>query len=169
MVVAPVVVFVLFSADSAGYLAVLIKVSSMGQQASASHGRKLGLELLQSTLWGGLGALVGWQVLALWPSLGWFTLLVLLAGLLYGQGLFRGQGMHPRASMWSYAFLTFLILLVPAVSDSLLGSSAGEAFWSRLWLFIGIAVYGGVAVTVVDAFWPALPRQPGSPMPVDSP
>jgi len=154
LVVAPVLVFVLVSPDSAGYLAVMIKVSSMGQQASAGHGRKLGVELLQSTAWGGVGALAGWQLLSLWPSLGWFTLLVLLAGLLYGQGIFRGAGLHPRASMWSYAFLTFLILLVPAVADSLLGSSAGEAFWSRLWLFIGIAVYGSLAVTVVDAFWP---------------
>mgnify|MGYP000467624649 CR=1 FL=1 len=34
-------------------------------------------------------------------------------------------------------------------------SGAGAAFWSRLALFVLIALYGTAAVAVFDAFWPA--------------
>ena len=50
-----------------------------------------------------------------------------------------------------------LVILAPAVLDSPISSSAGTAFWSRLFLFVGIAVYGTIAVAVFDAFWPATP------------
>lgn len=155
VVVLPVAVWILFSPDSLGYLVVMIKVSTMGQQASATHSRDMGRDLLESTFWGGLGAIVGWQLLSLWPSLTFYTLLIALAGLLYGRGMFRGAGLHPRAPVWSYAFLTLLVLLAPAVMDVLGGSDAGTAFWTRLWLIAIVALYGTLAVAAFDAFWPA--------------
>jgi hypothetical protein len=57
--------------------------------------------------------------------------------------------------MWSYALLTMVVLLVPAVSDSLGGSDANQAFWSRLWLIAIIAVYGTLVAAAVDAFKPS--------------
>ena len=40
------------------------------------------------------------------------------------------------------------------------GAGAGAAFWSRLFLFVLIAIYGTAAVAVFDAFWPAPARGP---------
>jgi len=59
----------------------------------------------------------------------------------------------------SYALLTMLVILAPA-----LGSECGDAtarFYSRLFLFGVIAVYGTAAVAVFDAFWPAKERAAG--------
>ena len=121
----------------------------------------MGRSMLESTLWGGVGAVIAWQVLSIWPSLLMYTLLIALAGLLFGPRIFQGPGMHPRFSMWSYAFLTMIVVLAPAVLDSQSGSAAGAAFYSRLFLFVVIAVYGSVAVAVFDVFLPATSRQDG--------
>ena len=60
---------------------------------------------------------------------------------------------RPKFSMWSYAFLTMIVILAPAVLDSPGGS--GAEIWSRIGLFIIIALYGTTAVAVFNAFWPA--------------
>lgn len=153
-VVLPLVIIFLFSSSSAAYIAIMIKVASMGQQANSEVSRGMGLQQLESTVWGGIGAVIAWQVMSIWPSLLMFCLLIALACLLYGKHIFRGRGMHAKAGMWSYALLTMMIIITPAVMDSQGGSDAGAAFFSRLLLFVVIALYGTVAVAVFDAFWP---------------
>jgi hypothetical protein len=74
-----------------------------------------------------------------------------LVPLIYGRQIFLGRAMHPLGAMWSYALLTMIIILTPAVIN---GNDIATAFWIRLMLFIVIAVYGTIAVAVVDAFWP---------------
>ncbi len=154
-VVWPVAIWFLFSAGSAAYIVVMIKVASMGQEAEAAGSRNVGWSLIGSTVWGGIGAVVGWQILSLWPSVLFYTLLIAIAALLYGRRIFLGAGMHAQGAMWSYAFLTMILLLAPAVLDGAGGSAAGAAFWSRLFLVGIAALYGSLAVTVFDAFWPA--------------
>jgi len=56
--------------------------------------------------------------------------------------------------MMSYAYLTLLVILAPAVLDGPGSSGAGSAFWTRFYLFVLIAVYGSLSVAVFDAFWP---------------
>lgn len=158
LIVLPLVLAFLFMSGSPAYTVVMIKVASMGQQASADRSRDMGRSLLASTLWGGLAAIAAWYLLSIWPSLLIYVLLVALAGLLFGRRIFHGPAIHADSSTWSYAFLTMLVILAPAVLDSPISSSAGTAFWSRLFLFVGIAVYGTVAVAVFDAFWPAPPK-----------
>ena len=155
LIVLPVVLWLLLSSASASYLAVMIKVASMGQQASADHTRQVGTSLLLSTLIGGIAAIIGWEVLSVWPSLIIYSLLIGLAGLVMGPRIFAGAGMHPAGATWSYAYLTMIIVLAPAVMDGQTGSSADAAFWSRLLMFLGATLYGIAAVTVFDAFWPA--------------
>ena len=154
LVVLPVALLFLFMSGSPAYTAVMIKVASMGQQASADKSAAMGNSLLASTFWGGVGALVIWTLLSAWPSLLFFTLLAGLAGLIYGRRIFQGPAVHPDFSMWSYAFTTMLILIGPAVLDIPGSGGAGAAIWSRLWLFILIALYGTAAVAVFNAFWP---------------
>ncbi len=157
LIVFPVALFILISPNSPAYMVVMIKVASMGQQSSAAQNRKLGMSLLESTFWGGTGAIIGWQLISIWPSLVFFTLLIALACLVYGRGIFHGPGLHPKGQMWSYALLTLIVLLVPAVSDSIVGSDANSAFWSRLWLFVIIAVYGTAAAAAFDALFAKRP------------
>jgi hypothetical protein len=153
-VVLPLVIVFLFSASSVAYVPVMMKVSSMGQQANAQTSRAMGRAQLESTIWGGVGAIIIWQIMSIWPSLLMFCLLIALGCLVYGARIFQGPAMHPKGAMWSYALMTMIILVAPAVSDSIIGSDVSSSFYSRLLLFLGIAVYGTVAVAVFDAFWP---------------
>ena len=62
--------------------------------------------------------------------------------------------------MWSYALLTLIVILAPAVTDSFM--SDGVSFWARMSLFILIAIYGNIAVAVFDAFWRPARRSPSA-------
>ena len=153
VVVMPVIIWFLLSSASASYAAVMIKVSSMGQQAGLDQTRQAGKSLLASTVIGGIGAVIGWEVLSMWPSLTMYVLLIGLAGLVMGPKIFAGPGMHPKGATWSYGFLTMIVVLAPAVMDGQAGSSADAAFWSRLWMFIFATLYAVGAVFVFDTLW----------------
>jgi hypothetical protein len=154
IVVMPVVIWFLMSSASASYVPVLIKVASMGQQAGLDQTRQAGKSLLFSTLIGGVGAIIGWQVLSIWPSLIMYTLLIGLAGLIMGPKIFKGPGMHSDGATWSYGFLTMIVILAPAVMDGQGGGSADAAFWSRLNMFILATLYAIGAVFIFDTLWP---------------
>jgi hypothetical protein len=154
LIVMPIIIWFLLSSASASYAAVLIKVSSMGQQADLDQTNEAGSSLLMSTVIGGLAAIIGWQVLSIWPSLLMYTLLVGLGGLIMGPKIFAGSGMHAKGATWSYGFLTMIVILAPAVVDGQAGSSADLAFWSRLNMFIIATLYAIGAVFVFDTLWP---------------
>jgi hypothetical protein len=154
LVVLPLTLIFLFMSASPSYTVVMIKVATMGQQASVSDSRALGRSLLESTLWGGVGAILAWYVMLIWPSLLLYILLIALAALLFGRGIFKGPGVHPNRSMWTYAFLTMIVILAPALLDGPGSSGASSAFWTRLWLLGLVAIYGNFAVVVFDAFFP---------------
>lgn len=155
----PVALALLFSSNSAAYVVVMIKVASMGQQASTDQSKTMGRSLLESTIWGGIGAVLAWQALSIWPAILPYGLIIAIASLLYGSKIFSGLSMHPKGGMWSYAFLTMIVVLAPAVTDSQGGTDAGAAFYTRLFLIGLVAVYGTVAVAVFDAFWRRKPEE----------
>jgi len=159
LIIMPVIIWFLMSSASASYVAVMIKVSSMGQQAGLDQTRQAGRSLLFSTFIGGIGAIIGWQVLSIWPSLLMYTLLIGLGGLVMGPKIFRGPGMHPDGETWSYGFLTMIVVLAPAVLDGQAGASADTAFWSRLNMFILATLYAVGAVFVFDALWPSKKKE----------
>jgi hypothetical protein len=152
LIVLPLALLFLFMSGSPAYTVVMIKVATLGQQASADKSADMGRELIFSTLLGGLGAIAAWCILGIWHALPLYALLVALAGLLYGRWIFQGLAVHPRFSMASYAFLTMLVVLGPTLATGS-GDAAG-AFWTRLGLFLLIACYGTAAVAVFDAFFP---------------
>jgi hypothetical protein len=153
-IVFPMALLFLFMSGSPAYTVVMIKVATMGQQATADHSRAMGRSLLESTLWGGVGAVIGWNVLSIWPSPDALHPAYRAGRAVFRALDFRGQALHPKSQMASYAFLTLVVILAPAALDGAGSSGAGPAFWSRLGLFVLIAVYGTVAVRVFDAFWP---------------
>jgi len=152
-IVMPVILWFLLSSASASYAAFMIKVASMGQQAGIDQSRQVAKSLLVSTVIGGVAAIIGWQVLSIWPSLIMYVLLIGLAGLIMGSRIFAGPGMHPAGATWSYGFLTMIVVLAPAVLDTQSGAAAGSAFWSRLEMFVWATIYGTGAVFVFDALW----------------
>jgi len=152
-IVLPVVVFFLFYAGSASYLLVMIKVASMGQQAENDQTRAAGKTLLMSTLIGGIGAVIMWAAMSAWPSLLNLVLLVALGGLVMGRRVFHGQGMAADAGMWSYAFMTMLVIILPSVMDGIGGSAAGAKFLGRISMVAWTTLYAVAAISVFDAFW----------------
>ena len=154
MIVLPIIIWFLMSSASASYAAVMIKVASMGQQAGLDQTRHAGKSLLLSTFIGGVGAIIGWQVLSIWPSLVMYILLIGLCGLVMGPKIFKGPGMHPNGATWSYGFLTMIVVLAPAVLDGQGGASADAAFWSRLIMFVLATLYAIGAVFIFDTLWP---------------
>lgn len=165
LIVFPVAFWFMLSGASTSYVPVMIKVASMGQQATNEGARFAGRSLILSTIIGGIGAIIGWNVLSVVPKLSVYALLIALGGLVFGQRVFRGTGMHPEAATWSYAYLTMIVILAPAVMDSASGSSANVAFWSRLLMFALATLYGVAAVFVVDAFRPSAKDSGSEPLP----
>jgi hypothetical protein len=154
LIVLPIAIWFLLSAASTAYVPVMIKVASMGQQAATDATKSAGKSLISSTLIGGGAAIVGWQMLSIAPALPIFVIFVALVGLAMGARIFMGPAMHPQGATWSYAYLTMLVILAPAVLDGSSGDAAGIKFWQRLAMFAGTAAYAVVAVYVVDAFKP---------------
>jgi hypothetical protein len=155
LIVFPVALWFLLSPSSAAYLPVMIKVASMGQQATNEDTKFAAKSLIQSTLIGGVAAVIAWRVLSFAPSLTLYILLVAIAALVIGKRIFKGPGMHPNGATWSYGLLTMIVILAPAVMDSAGGSSAGAKFWERLLMFMGTALYAVAAVYITDAIRPA--------------
>jgi hypothetical protein len=152
MIVLPVALWFLFSSASTAYVPVLIKVASMGQQATNDGARHAGHSLVMSTIIGGAGAIIGWQILSITPTLTIYTLIIVLAGLLMGPKIFQGRAMHPQGATWSYGFLTMIVILAPAVMDGAGGGAAGMKFWERLVMFGGTTLYAVGTVYIFDAF-----------------
>lgn len=154
LIVMPVALLLMLSSSSTAYIAVMIKVASMGQQATGDQTRGAARSLILSTIIGGIAAVIGWEILSLTPTLLIYTLVVGFAGLVMGQRIFQGMAMHSQSGTWSYGYITMLILLAPAVMDSVGGDAASVKFWDRIFLFAGATLYAVAAVYVVDAFRP---------------
>lgn len=154
VIVLPIIFWFLISIASINNMAVMIKVAAMGQEAANQKAADAAKSLLLSTLIGGVAAIIGWQLLSMSPSLTLYTLYFALTGLLFGLKIFSGRGLQEDGATWSYAFLTMIVVLAPAVLDGNFGSSASASFYSRLWMFVWAALYGVTAIYVFEAFWP---------------
>ncbi len=154
VIVLPVTIWFLLSPASASNVGVMIKVAAMGQEASGAGAGNAAKSLIISTLAGGLAAIVGWELLAVWPSLTMYALFAATASLWFAGRMFKGAGPAPDGGTWMYALLTMFVVLAPAVLDTQLGSAASASFYDRLLMFIGASLYGVTAVYVFDAFWP---------------
>ena len=151
LIVFPVCLWFMLSGASTSYVPVMIKVASMGQQSTMDGTRAAGRSLILSTLIGGAGAIIGWNLLQIAPILSIYTLIIALGALVIGPRIFQGKAMHQQAATWSYGYLTMIVILAPAVTDSAGGSNADAAFWSRLLMFLLATLYSYAAVYVIDA------------------
>ena len=159
-IVMPLMMWFILVSGTSAYAAVLIKVASMGQQASADHSKAVGRDLLLSTMIGGALAIIGWWVMKVWPNLLLYSLLTLLAGLLIGPRIFSGAAMAKNAAVWSYGFTTAIVILAPALLAGPDGDDAGAKFFTRIMMFLIATIYAVVAVSLFDHWWPSRKGEP---------
>ena len=143
-------VFVLALTNPAIYLPALMKSGALGQQAGSTGAGSAGRELVGSTLMGALMAAAVWFGLSLWPNL-WMLMLWMMAVAFWtGSRLFRVQATRWPPSFWSNALVTMLILLGPAIEDSVVGKDVYSASIVRIALFIAVAFYAWATVWVLE-------------------
>ena len=150
LVVMPMLVLALI--NPAFYLAVIIKSVMLGQQAGSIGARSAGRVLVGSTLAGAGMATVAWFGLALLPSLWMLVLWMAAAALWSGARLFGLKASPLPPSFWSNALVTMLILLGPAIEDSVVGKDVAHASLVRVTLFIGLALYAWAVVWVLEGW-----------------
>jgi len=154
VIVVPPLLWMLLTSESSAYAAVLIKVAAMGQQSSLESTRAAGKDLLDSTLVGGLAAIVVWNILQIWPTPLIYCLLYLLAGLIFGPRIFSGAGLAPRGAMWAYGLLTMMVIIMPGAMDTAGGDGAQTRFFDRVSMFGLATLYAVAAVHLFDRLWP---------------
>ena len=143
-------VYLLALTNPSLYLPLIMKSVSLGQQDSVTDARHAGRELLGSTFLGGCYAVVFWVLLKIWPSLWMFFLWMLLFALYFAAKLFRVLASRYPPSFWVNVAITMLILLGSAVQDSATGKDVYQAFAVRMGLFIAVATYAGLAVSLLE-------------------
>ncbi|MDH3915177.1 MAG: DUF2955 domain-containing protein [Chromatiales bacterium] len=145
----PVLLYFLMAPETSKYMVVLIKSMTLGQQANVGGSAQAARSMLLSTLIGGLAALLIWVTLRIWPSLIVYVLGILIASLFLGRRVFAGKGLAADGPMWSYALVTLLVILGPAVAPT---STANFQFSLRIFLMLVVTVYGIGAMFLFDLF-----------------
>ena len=138
--------FVLALLDPAGFLPIILKAATLGQQATALQARHAGRELVGSTLLGGLLAITFWCALSLFVHLWMLMLWTLLFGLLLARRQYGLVASRFAPGFWLNTMLTMIILLGQSIQDSAQGKDVYTAFAIRMGLFTGLAVYAGLMV-----------------------
>ncbi|WP_314444959.1 DUF2955 domain-containing protein [Massilia timonae] len=150
LVVMPVLVLALV--NPAFYLSAIIKSVLLGQQAGATGARSAGRILVGSTLAGAGMATVAWFGLAMLPTLWMLVLWMAAAALWSGVRIFGLKASRLPPSFWSNALVTMLILLGPAIEDSVVGKDVGHASLVRVSLFIALALYAWAVVWALEGW-----------------
>jgi hypothetical protein len=134
------------------YLSAIIKSVLLGQQAGATGARAAGRMLVGSTLAGAGMAVVAWSGLAVWPTLWMLVLWIAAAALWSGARIFGLRASALPPPFWSNALVTMLILLGPAIEDSVVGKDVGHASLVRVSLFVVLALYAWAIVWVLEGW-----------------
>ena len=150
LVVVPAFLLVLI--DPAGYMAIILKAVSLGQQSCTTTTRGAARELLGSTLLGGLLAILFWWTLGLFVHLWMFFLWMLLFGLLLARKLYGLGPTRQSPGFWLNSLVTMIILLGQSVQDSEAGKDVYSAFALRMGLFIAISLYAWLMVYLLDQY-----------------
>jgi hypothetical protein len=143
LVVTPIIIlFYILSLSDALLILVFVAVLSMNP---ATSNPKAGAGVIVGNLAGGLAAILAYNLLTIVPVFLFMGLLVLLAGLLFGERVFSGK---PTAALFNMGFSTFLLILgnVTAVAGE-----AGDKVWTRIFQISIVVVYMIFAFKIADA------------------
>jgi len=141
--------FLLALSDPAAYLPIIMKSVSLGRQ-SCTTARGAARELLGSTLFGGLLAILFWSALSLFVHLWMFFLWMLLFVLVAGGKLYAISPTRYPPGFWLNSLVTMIILLGQSVQDSAAGKDVLTAFAVRMGLFVGVTLYACLMLWILD-------------------
>lgn len=142
--------FILGLINPSFYLPIVMKAVSLGQQTSVTNARHAGMELLGSTIMGGIFAALFWVSLSILPNLWMFFLWTLLFCIFISTKLYGIFPSRYTPAFWQNVMITMLILLGPAVADSASGKDVYKAFFVRISLFIVVTLYAWLALVTLD-------------------
>jgi hypothetical protein len=150
-------VFVIALSNPTHFFPAIVKSGALGQQARSTSARSAGSELVGSTIMGALMAAAVWLGLSLAPTLWMLMLWMMAAAFWAGRRLFRVRPTRWAPTFWSNALVTMLILLGPAIEDSVVGKDVFKASVTRTALFIGAALYAWAIVWTFERWFPPRP------------
>lgn len=148
LIMVPPVIMAL--SNPAAYIMVLLKGAQLAQQATATDTRRAARDLVGSTAAGGLGALLLWWLLGLWPGLFMLCVVFALAGILAGNKLYAPPGRF-GFDWWQNALTTLIIILGPAVTDSAGADNIQLLILTRTLTYIALALYAAAMVHLLDS------------------
>lgn len=135
LVIMPVYLIFYF-ANIPNALLILVFTAILSMQPGFAKDWKMGKALIIGNTIGGLAAILVFEVLTIIPVYGFLLLLILLAGLIFGQYVFDQS---PVAPLYGMAFSTFLLIICSVTaSDS---EGAGGAVWSRVLQIMVAVIY----------------------------
>ena len=138
VVVLPVLALI-FSLNLTGGALILVFIALLSLQPSFATGWKIGKGLIVGNVIGGIASIAIYETLVAYPTFGFFLLLMLLAGLVFGQAMFSD---HPAAPLFKTGFNTVVLLV--GMSVTITGTEAGSKFYERI-AQIMVAVFYVVA------------------------
>ena len=144
-------VYLLALTNPSMYLAIIMKAVALAQQSSLIDAKSAGRELLGSTLLGGCFAILFWMLLGISVNLWMFFLWMLLFGVYFSSKIYQLIPTRFPASFWLNVVMTLLIVLGPAVEDSVNGKDVYAAFFGRMGLFIAVTLYAWLAVYLLES------------------
>ena len=158
VVIMPAYLFLLI--NPTGHTPVMMKSILLAQSPDVRETRRSALELLGATLLGGLLAVLLWFGLKLSPQLELFALWILLAFILLGRKFYVPGATGLSEQFWLDTSVTMLILLGPAVADSMVGKDPYQAFAFRFGMFLLVALYAWASMALLNRLgWLGVQRQ----------
>jgi hypothetical protein len=127
-----------------------MKTVTLAQQAGETDARSAGRELIGSTLAGAVIGAAVWYGLSMWANLWMLMLWLMAAGLWAGSAMFGSRATTMRPSFWANALITALLLLGPAIEDSVSGKGFLEGSIMRTCLFVGVALYAWATIRLLE-------------------
>lgn len=143
-VVLPILVLI-FSFNLTGGALVLIFIAMLSLQPSFAAGWKTGKGLIAGNVIGGFASIVVYETLVAYPAFGFFLLLMLLAGLVFGRVMFSD---HPAAPLFKTGFNTVVLLV--GMSISITGTEAGSKFYERIAQIMVAVLYVVAAFALIE-------------------
>jgi hypothetical protein len=148
LIVVPV--FILALTNPTLYLPAILKAVSLGQQASSLDTRRMGRELVQSTLLGVAAAILFWAGMRISPSLWMLILWSMLFAAWFGKRLAGVVPSRYSSGFWQDALITMFILLGPMLQDSTNAPDLLIKLAMRVTLFLAVALYAWLMVSLLE-------------------
>lgn len=148
LIVFPSYLLVLY--NPAAYAPIIMKSVALGQQATETHAKHAGMELLGSTCMAGVMAILFWFCLKLAPNLWMYFLWTLAFSMYFVAKFYAVIESRFTQSFWQNVMVTLFIFVGPAVDDTANGKDPYKASAVRIGLFIGVTLYAWLMIVFLE-------------------